>query len=129
YGAALATALVNALVLSRVILVGEIAKVGKSSEGKPLIVPNLHKAAMFTIFYLIVHIFETSVRSLLHGQALVGVLRSVLLSGKLMAFSLVVFFAFIPFFALRDTRRVVGGGGISLPVSRSRQGDPRATAF
>jgi hypothetical protein len=83
---------VNALVLSKIILIGEIAKFGKSSEGKSLIVPTLHKAAMFTIFYLIVHVFEATVRSLIHGQTLIGSLRSVAGAGELVALSLVVFF-------------------------------------
>lgn len=108
YGAALAGALVNALVLSKVILIGEIAKVGKSSEGKPLVVPTIHKAAIFAIFYLIVHILEGTTRRLLHGQTLLGALHSIIVPGELMAVSLVVFFAFIPFFALREIRRVTG---------------------
>lgn len=108
YGSALAGALVNALVLSKVILVGEIAKVGKSSECKPLIVPTVHKAAMFTVFYLIVHILESTVRHVLHGQTLFSALYAVAVPQELIAVAFVVFFAFIPFFALREIRRVTG---------------------
>ncbi len=108
YGTALATALVNALVLGKVILIGDIARIGKRSESKSLIVPTLYKAAMFTLFYLIVHVLEVTVESLFHGQTLIGSLRSAAPPGELTALSLVVFFAFIPFFALRETRRILG---------------------
>lgn len=108
YATALAAALINALVLAKVILIGEMAKVGKSSESKPLLIPTLHKAAVFTVVYLIVHLLENAVRSLFHGQTLAGAMRSVIIPGELMALSLVVFFAFIPFFGLRELRRVVG---------------------
>lgn len=104
YGTALLTALVNALVLGKIILIGEIAKVGKRSETKPLIVPTIYKAVMFTLLYLVVYLVEDSFRRLFHGQSLIGLLNF----RELLALSLVVFFAFIPFFALRETRRILG---------------------
>ena len=85
-----------------------MAKVGKSSESKPRIIPTLHKAAMFTVFYLIVHLLEATVRSLCHGQILVSAKRSVIIPRELMALSLIAFFAFIPFFGLRELRRIMG---------------------
>jgi hypothetical protein len=73
-----------------------------------LIVPTVHKAAMFTVFYLIVHILESTVRHVLHGQTFFSALYAVAVPEELIAVAFVVFFAFIPFFALRETRRVVG---------------------
>jgi hypothetical protein len=44
-------ALLNALVLSKIILMGELIGLGKKSERKPLIVSTIHKAGMFTVLY------------------------------------------------------------------------------
>ena len=103
------TALVAALVLSKVILIGELAKLGGRSENKPLIVSTIHKALMFTALYLVFHILEDATRDRLHGRAFMGsVYQSVTDWGALTSRALFMFFAFIPFFALREIRRVMG---------------------
>jgi hypothetical protein len=101
---------VNALVLAKIILIGELARLGKSSENRRLIISTVHKAAVFTVFYLAFHVLESAVRGLLHGQTFFGALRAATVTeGKeLLSLAFVMFFAFIPFFALRETRRVLG---------------------
>ena len=104
------TALFNALVLAKIILIGELARLGRKSEGEPLIVSTIYKSAVFTLLYVAFHILENTVRGLLHGQSLTGALYAIAVSksGELGSVALVLFFAFIPFFALRETRRVIG---------------------
>lgn len=108
YGASL----VSALILSKVILIGEIAGLGKRSENMSLIVSTIYKAALFTVFYQLFHILEGTVRGLVHHRTLRGALSAatVVEKGEFASLALVVFFAFIPFFALRETRRVLGVG-------------------
>lgn len=106
---ALGTSLVNALVLAKIILIGEIAKLGRRSENKPLFVSTIHKAIVFTLLYLPFHVLEEGVRGALHGQGFSRTLVAGLLDKKeLLAHGLVLFFAIIPFFALREMRRVIG---------------------
>ena len=104
------TALFNALVLGKIILIGELARLGKSSESKPLIVSTIYKSAVFTLLYLAFHILESTVRGLWHGQTFLAAIYEVAAArrGELVSLALVMFFAFIPFFALREMRRVVG---------------------
>lgn len=104
------TALFNALVLSKVLLTGRLAGLGKRSESKPLIISTIHKAGVFTGFYLVFHVMERTVRGLVHGQTFVGALDALAVAGKeeLLVRALVLFFAFIPLFALLETRRVIG---------------------
>ncbi|MBV8477908.1 MAG: hypothetical protein JO033_27705 [Acidobacteriaceae bacterium] len=104
------TALVNALILAKIVLIGEIAKLGKRSENKPLIVSTVYKSLVFSLFYLAFHVLEGTVRGLVHRQAFFGALHAatVTQAGELLSVGLVMFFAFIPFFALRETRRVIG---------------------
>jgi hypothetical protein len=104
------TALFNALVLAKIILIGELAKLGRGSEGKPLIVSTIHKSALFTLFYIAFHILEHTVRGLWHGETFLGAIHAAAATrkGELVCMALVLFFAFIPFFAVREMRRVMG---------------------
>ena len=103
-------ALVNALVLAKVILIGEIAGLGKRVEKRPLLISTIAKALVFSVFALAFHILEIIVRGLLHHDTFGGALHGVVVaeSGELLTRGLIFFFAFIPFFALRELRRVLG---------------------
>jgi hypothetical protein len=104
------TALINALVLAKIILIGELARLGKRSESGPLIVSTVYKSVLFTMLYLAFHIVEGTLHGLWHGQIFLSAIyeAAVTRRGELVAVGLVMFFAFIPFFALREVRRVVG---------------------
>src|ERR1700752_3362338 len=43
-------ALINALVIAKVILIGEYARLGKKYEAKPLLYSVIYKAVLFTLF-------------------------------------------------------------------------------
>src|SRR6516164_4019447 len=103
-------ALLNALVLSKVILIGELVGLGKKSEHKPLIISTIHKAGMFTLLYVIFRMLEHGIHGLFHGETFLGALHSVAIADKgvILARALTVFFAFIPLFALFEIRRVMG---------------------
>jgi hypothetical protein len=103
-------ALINALVLSKVILIGELVGLGKKSEHKPLIVSTIHKAGMFTLLYVIFRMVEHAIRGLVRGEAFLSALHSLAIveKGVILARALTVFFAFIPLFALFEIRRVMG---------------------
>ncbi len=120
------TALVNALVLSKMILIGELVGLGKRSEHKPLIVPTLHKAGSFTLLYMVFHVLERTIHGVVHGETFVGALRAaaVAAKGEVVTRAIMVFFAFIPFFALFETRRVMGEDGFRSLFLGSRETRP-----
>jgi hypothetical protein len=103
-------ALFNALVLSKVILIGEMAHLGEFSRGKPLHVVTIHKSAVFTVLYSLFHLLERGIHGLLHGESLWKAVQAEIFvhGGGLALRLLVLFFALIPFFALRELRRVIG---------------------
>jgi hypothetical protein len=55
-------ALVNAVVLAKVILIGEFAHIGEKLENRPLIYPVLFKAAIFAVLLIVFRIAEESLR-------------------------------------------------------------------
>lgn len=128
-------ALINALALAKVILVGEYFHAGDNLKNRPLIFPILFKSAVFAVLLVCFHIFE---------EAFIGVLRGKTLSqsvsniggGRLEGIAgigLIMFVVLMPFFAFRELDRVIGTqelrsllfgdeakAGAALPILRRR---------
>ncbi len=102
-----AFAVVNALVIAKVILIGEYAHVGKKYEGRPLLLSAFYKAVLFSLLVFAFHMAEEVLKGLLHGVRVERTFRDMRLD-DLLARSMVVFCVFIPLFAFRELRRVLG---------------------
>jgi hypothetical protein len=102
--------LVSALVLSKIILIGELVHLGGRFSNRPLLFVTVYKSAVFTIFYLIFHLVEEGVRGALQGKGFLYAIQAETSTsvGGLVARLLFVFFTFVPFFALMETRRAMG---------------------
>jgi hypothetical protein len=108
-------ALIKALVLAKVILLGQYARVVKIFNDRPLIVPTLYKVILFSLFALAFEILEHVIGCFLHGKDLLGALQEIMSAGwdELLARTLVVLVAFVPFFAFGEIARVLGEGKLS----------------
>ena len=106
------SALIEALILAKVVLVGDALGLSRGHEDKPLIFPVLHKAVVFSLFVGLFAILEHTIGALFHGKGFAGGFRELMNEGKyeLLARCLLTFFAFIPFFAFRELARVMGEG-------------------
>jgi hypothetical protein len=100
-------ALINALVIAKVILIGEYAHLGKKHEAKPLLLAAIHKAFLFTLLVFAFHVVEELIRFLIHRGNISTALREIRID-DLLGRSLVVFCTFIPLFAFRELQRVLG---------------------
>jgi hypothetical protein len=100
-------ALINALVIAKVILIGEYAHLGKKLEHKPLLLTSVYKAFLFGLLVFGFHIVEDAVKGLLHGKNVAGAFQDMRID-DLLGRSLVIFCTFVPFFAFREVRRVLG---------------------
>ena len=106
-------AIVEALILAKVILIGDALRLArKFEEDEPLIFPTLYKAVVFSLFVGLFAILEHTIGGLIHGKGLAGGLHEIISEGKdeLLARCLLTFFALIPFFAFRELGRVMGEG-------------------
>ena len=111
YGVSLA----EALVLAKVIMLGDVLRLARGWENRPLIVPTLYKTVLFSLlvgaFTIVEHMFIGRVR----GKSLAHSFEEI--TGKnsyeLLARCLVSFFSFIPFFSLRELGRVLGRGKLA----------------
>jgi hypothetical protein len=101
------TAMINALVIAKVILIGEYAHLGQKQERKPLFQSALYKALLFGFLVLGFHIIEEVIKVLWHGEILVSSFHKIRVE-ELLARTLIVFCTFIPLFAFRELGRVMG---------------------
>jgi len=103
-------ALINALVLAKVVLVGEFFGIGDKLRNRPLIYPIIFKAAVFAVLLICFHIVEKTLTGLLHGKTLFQSIPSIgggMLQGILMI-GIIMFVALMPFFAFRELDRAIG---------------------
>jgi hypothetical protein len=102
-----AFALINALVITKVVMIGEYAKLGRKHEAKPLFLSAIWKASVFTLLVFAFHIVEEVIKRLIHGADVAKASDNIRFD-ELAGRSIVIFCVFIPFFAFREFRRVMG---------------------
>ena len=102
----------KALALSKVVLTMEALRLGERFRDRPLIIPTLYSTAVFAAFAWAFEIVEHVIVGLFRGKNISEVLTELFDKGwpYLAGMTLVVFVAFLPFFAFRETRRVLGAG-------------------
>jgi len=115
-------AVIEALILAKVIMIGAVFRLGRGLEDKPLIYPTLYKTVVFTLFVGVFTLIEHAIKGLWRGKGLAGGLVDLLGKGhhELLAGCLVTFVAFIPFFAFRELGRVLGEDKIRVLFFRRR---------
>jgi hypothetical protein len=114
--------LIQALILAKVILVGRALRLGRRFQERPLIVPTLYKSVVFTIFVGFFGLVEHTIGGLLHGKGIAEGFEEFVNLGRdeLLARCLVIFVAFIPFFAFEELERVLGNGKLGKLLFRGR---------
>lgn len=103
-------ALVNALVLAKVALVVEQLRLGARIKPHPLIWPIVIEAFLLAVLFIAMHVLESVVSGMLHGQALAASVPAVGGGGSLgLAFAAASFFvAMIPFCAFNQVTTAIG---------------------
>jgi HlyD family secretion protein len=103
-------ALINALVLAKVVLIGEFFNLGDNFKNRPLIYPILFKSAVFAALLICFHIIEQAFRGLLGGMTFsqsISTIGGGKLQGILML-GIIMFVVLMPFFAFRELDRAIG---------------------
>ena len=108
-------ALIEALIIAKVILIGKMFAFTRRFEDKPLFVPVLYKSLLFGVLVILFGIIEHLVEGWIHKQGLWGGLRDIAEIGgyELSARVLVLIVAFVPFFAFAEIGRVLGAGRLA----------------
>ena len=107
-------ALIEALILAKVVMIGDALRLGRTLDHRPLIFSTVFRAVVFSLLVGAFTLIEHGIKSLWMGKGFTAGLVGFLGKGshELLAGCLVVFVAFIPFFAFREMGRVLGEGKI-----------------
>jgi len=103
-------AIIEALVIAKVILIGRLFGFSRRFEERPLIVPVLYKSTLFGVLVLLFGFAEHLVKGWVHKESLATILDGIVAVGghELVARVLMLIVAFIPFFAFGELGRVIG---------------------
>lgn len=117
-------AIIEAMVLAKVVMIGDMVGLGrKLFEDRPLIYPVLYKSILFSFFVGLFAIAEGTIDGLLKGKGWTGWLVEVQDEGKyeFLARCLMVFVAFIPYFAFKELANMLGEGKLGKLFLRNRR--------
>ena len=108
-------AIINALVLAKVMLVAEDLNLGRWVRPQPLIYPILHESLLFTVLFICFHIVEHVIIGLFHGDAIAASIPAIGGGGfaGLLCVAVILFIALIPFFGFRAISRELGPGQLN----------------
>jgi len=120
-------AVLNALVITKVIMIGEYAKLGKKHEDKGVFLSAVWKGFVFGLLVFVFHIVEEVVKRLIHGADLEKASRDLRID-QLAGRTIVVFCTFIPLFAFREFRRVMGEEEFRAMLFRRKDKSEQASA-
>ena len=103
-------AVIEALIVARVILIGKAIGVGKKSKGHGLFRKAPGDAVIDALLAGVFAILEHAVEGLLHHERLSARIRKFLDQGvdEILGRTLIMFVAFVPFFTRRELDRVPG---------------------
>ena len=105
-------ALVNALVLAKVMLVAEDLDLGRWRQRRPLIYPILYETLLLTVLFICFHLVEHIAIGLFKGETLAASVPHIGGGGLagLACVGVILFIALIPFFAFKHVGRELGQG-------------------
>jgi hypothetical protein len=103
-------ALINAVVLGKVLLVAEDMNFADGFKQGPLVFPIVYKAFAFAVLFVGFHVAESVLVGLFHGQ---GPIKSFPAIGGgtpkgILCVIAILFVSLLPFFAFREVGRVIG---------------------
>lgn len=101
---------INALILGKVILIGEAFHVGERFSEKRLIYSALFKSAMFAVLVVCFNVIEGVIRGVLHGKSILASGPEVAGGGweGMVLYGIMAFVVLIPFFLFTEMQRVLG---------------------
>jgi hypothetical protein len=102
--------LIYALILSKVIMLGESLGLGKTFENKPLIITVLYKTVVFSLFVFIFSVIEHFLTGFFRGRGFAEVYQEFMDKSldEILAKILVVFCVFVLFFAFLEIAYLIG---------------------
>ena len=103
-------ALIEALIIGKVVLIGRMFGFTRRFDHMPLVVPVVYKSVVFALLVMLFGVVEHLVTGWVHKQGLLAGLQEIAETGtyEIGARALMLTVAFVPFFAFTELGRVLG---------------------
>lgn len=100
----------EAMILAKVIMLGDFLKIGDRFGDRALIFKVVYKAFCMSLLAMLFSIIEFSIEGLIGLRGLSGMLAEIIVKGhrEILAHGLIMFINFIPLFALWETAKASG---------------------
>jgi hypothetical protein len=104
------TPLVEAAILAKVIMIGDVLRLGREFQNRPLIVTTVYRTIVFSLLVVGFAIVEHVIGAMLHGHPASEGLAEIAGKGapQIAAWCVMMMAAFLPFFAIKEIERVIG---------------------
>lgn len=116
-------ALIEALVIAKVILIGDALGLSRRFADRALVIPVLYRTLLFGLFVMLFGAVEHVVEGLFHKKTAGDILQGIADIGlyEILARVLMLIVAFVPFFAFWELARVLGPHKLSALFFSSRR--------
>jgi len=113
---------IEALILAKVIILGDLLKISHKFRDRPLILPTLFRAFIFALFIMAFSSLELFIRELIHGAGTARAFEAMLEKeqGIRVTHAAVMFLTGIPLYAAWELSRVLGEGKLARIFFRDR---------
>ena len=117
---------IEALVLAKIILIGDAFKVDRFIRNKPRYVLAILKSILYGALVVVFELLERLVEGLIRGEDLWNIVQSLVKYGKYetLARLLVMTAAFLPLFVFLEVRRFLGPGRLKGILLSTEQSNP-----
>jgi hypothetical protein len=115
-------ALINAVVMAKVMLIAEDLKLGRQLDHRPLIYPVAYKASLFAFVFIAFHAAERILVGMIGGKSFADSMPHIgggTWEGRLTVWAIMAV-SLLPFFALRAIGEVMGDGRLWKLMFRPR---------
>ncbi len=105
-------AVINAFLLAKVMLTADMFHIADNLKDKPLIFPVFYKSVIFSMILILFYFVEETILGKWHGKTFAQSIPAIgggSLSGTLTV-GVIMFVVLMPFFALQEIGRDIGGG-------------------
>ncbi|HAB19378.1 MAG TPA: hypothetical protein PLX89_03100 [Verrucomicrobiota bacterium] len=102
--------LVEAAILAKVVMIGDVLRMGRRFRNRPLVVPTIYRTFVFTLLVVLFSFGEHIVGALIHGRPAADGIAEIANKGKdeVLAWCVLIFVAFLPFFTVKEIECAFG---------------------
>jgi hypothetical protein len=116
-------AVLNALILAKIMLIADYFELGAWLRGRPLIYPIVTNSLSLSVLFICFHVIEKVVIGLVNGESLAQSVPAIGGFVPVLCVALILFVSLIPFFAFRFVSRELGTDRLNAMLFGTKIGD------